>query len=49
MSVRSELADAGVGVVAGLEEEYSAEHLLIELSLLATLYTRFVDCRVVDS
>ena len=37
MSVRSELADAGVGVVAGLEEEYSAEHLPIELSLLATM------------
>ena len=37
MSVGSELADAGVGVVAGLEEEYSAEHLLIELSLLTTM------------
>ena len=37
MSVGSELADAGVGVVAGLEEEYSTEHLPIELNLLATM------------
>ena len=31
-SVESDLANAGVGVVAGLEGEYSAEHLPIELS-----------------